>query len=519
MTEEGCNRQAKETKRNGDGGESEPPGSTEEAGEPNRGTRWREAGGRITESLEGNMSGTLSSGSVKTRLQRIAELAQERPEMAFTSLSHVIDNYFLEEAYGRTRKDGAAGVDGQTADEYRANLRENLQRLLDRFKAGTYQAPPVRRVHIPKEGGKTRPIGIPTFEDKVLQRAVAMVLEAIYEQEFRDSSWGFRPGRSAHQALEVLRARIMEMHGGWVVEMDIQSFYDALDPSHLRSFLDQRVRDGVLRRTIDKWLKAGVFEEGSVSHPELGTPQGGVVSPILANIYLHHVLDVWFEDVVKPVMKGQAYLVRYADDAVIVFALESDARRVMDALPKRLGKYGLTLHPEKTRLIRFLMPALYDGPKGPKESDEPGAFDFLGFTHHWCRTRRGGWAVRRKTAKGRMTRALKRITEWCRRNRHLPMAEQREALERKLKGHYQYYGLTWNGRMLEIFRYEAVLIWWKWLNRRSQRGNMAWEIFAKLLERYPLPRPRITRLVAVRSEAVTRRAGCGSAARPDLWGR
>lgn len=465
------------------------------------------------------MSGTLSSGSVKTRLQRIAELAQERPEMAFTSLSHVIDNYFLEEAYGRTRKDGAAGVDGQTADEYRANLRENLQRLLDRFKAGTYQAPPVRRVHIPKEGGKTRPIGIPTFEDKVLQRAVAMVLEAIYEQEFRDSSWGFRPGRSAHQALEVLRARIMEMHGGWVVEMDIQSFYDALDPSHLRSFLDQRVRDGVLRRTIDKWLKAGVFEEGSVSHPELGTPQGGVVSPILANIYLHHVLDVWFEDVVKPVMKGQAYLVRYADDAVIVFALESDARRVMDALPKRLGKYGLTLHPEKTRLIRFLMPALYDGPKGPKESDEPGAFDFLGFTHHWCRTRRGGWAVRRKTAKGRMTRALKRITEWCRRNRHLPMAEQREALERKLKGHYQYYGLTWNGRMLEIFRYEAVLIWWKWLKRRSQRGNMAWEIFAKLLERYPLPRPRITRLVAVRSETVTRRAGCGSAARPDLWGR
>lgn len=451
--------------------------------------------------MEGNMPGTLSSGSVKTRLQRIAELARERPEMVFTSLSHVIDIYFLEEAYARTRKDGAAGVDGQTAEEYAANLRANLQSLLDRFKAGAYQAPPVRRAYIPKEGGKSRPIGIPTFEDKVLQRAVAMVLEAIYEQEFCDCSYGFRPGRSAHQALEVLRDGTMDLYGGWVLELDIQSFFDELEPSHLRSFLDQRVRDGVLRRTIDKWLKAGVVEGGKVSHPQLGTPQGGVISPILANIYLHHVLDVWFEDVFKPRSKGPAFLVRYADDGVMVFAQESDARRVMDVLPKRFGKYGLTLHPEKTRLIPFRRPRLYGGSNDPNGKAGPGAFDFLGFTHHWCRKRHaGGWAIRRKTAKSRFSRGLKKITEWCRRHRHDPVAQQHEALVRKLRGHYAYYGLPWTWENLSGFRRQVMLIWWKWLNRRSQRGNMPWGIFEKLLKRYPLPEPMMTGAVCRRPQ-------------------
>lgn len=454
--------------------------------------------------MEGNMPGTLSSGSVKTRLQRIAELARERPEMVFTSLSHVIDIYLLEEAYTRTRKGGAVGVDGQTAEEYGAQLRENLQSLLDRFKAGTYQAPPVRRAHIPKDGGKSRAIGIPTFEDKVLQRAVAMVLEAIYEQDFRDCSWGFRPKRSAHHALEALRDGTMDLHGGWVVEMDIQSFFDELEPSHLRSFLDQRVRDGVLRRTIDKWLKAGVLEDGKVRHPDLGTPQGGVISPILANIYLHHVLDVWFEDVVKPRMKGPAFLVRYADDAVMVFATESDAQRVMDVLPKRFGKYGLRLHPEKTRLIPFHRPRLYGGSNDPNGKGGPGAFDFLGFTHHWCRKlHAGGWAVRRKTARSRFTRGLKRIAEWCRKHRHDPVAEQHETLERKLKGHYAYYGLPWTREILSCFRHEVMLTWWKWLNRRSQRGYMRWDIFEKLLKRYPLPEPVMTR-TAPRSSLRTR---------------
>ena len=416
--------------------------------------------------------------------------------MAFTSLAHVIDIDFLKEAYGRTRKDGAPGIDGQTAKGYEEHLEENLRSLLERFKSGAYWAPPVRRAYIPKgDGTELRPIGIPTFEDKVLQRAVVMVMEAIYEQDFRDCSWGFRPGRSAHQALEVLRERLMEMHGGWVYEVDIQCFFDSLDKGHLRSFLNQRVRDGVLRRTIDKWLKAGVLEEGNVRHPDLGTPQGGVISPLLANIYLHEVLDVWFEDVVKPRMKGEAFLVRYADDFVIVFSSERDARRVADVLPKRFGKYGLTLHPEKTRLIPFERPSLYAGPKGMDGGARPSTFDFLGFTHLWCRTRFGGWAIQRKTAKGRLTRALKRVTEWCRRHRHLPVSEQREALARKMKGHYQYYGLTWNGRMLKCFRYEVMLIWWKWLNRRSQHDNMGWKIFEKLLLRYPLPGPVVVHSV------------------------
>src|SRR6266540_2488188 len=298
---------------------------------------------------------TSGSQTVSTKLQRVAKLTRESPGMVWTTLAHHIDVNFLREAYRRTRKDGAVGVDEKTAQEYGLDLESNLECLRERLKSGTYQAPPVRRVHIPKgEGTATRPIGIPTFEDKVLQRAVAMVLEAVYEQDFRDCSYGFRSGRSAHQALEFLRERLMKMKGGWVAEIDIEKFFDTLDHGRLRSFLDSRVRDGVLRRMIDKWLKAGVMEEGQVSYSDLGTPQGGVISPLLANIYLHEVLDVWFEDVVAPQMKGRCFLVRYADDAVIVFEQESDAREVMGMLPKRMEEYGLRLHPEKTRLVPFL---------------------------------------------------------------------------------------------------------------------------------------------------------------------
>jgi len=237
------------------------------------------------------------------------------PGAALTTLSHHIDLDFLREAYRRTRKDGAIGVDEMSAKQYAEKLDEHLRSLLERFKSGTYWAPPVRRVHIPKgDGTKTRPIGIPTFEDKVLQRAVTMVMEAIYEQDFLDCSWGFRPGRSALGALEKLREGLTKMHGGWVIEVDIESFFDTIDHSQLRSFLDQRVRDGVLRRMIDKWLQAGVLEEGAVHYPDGGTPQGGVISPLLANIYLHHVLDTWFETMARPKLRGEAFLVRYADD-------------------------------------------------------------------------------------------------------------------------------------------------------------------------------------------------------------
>jgi group II intron reverse transcriptase/maturase len=261
------------------------------------------------------MADALKSDPVSTKQQRIAQLAKQSPEMGFTSLAYHIDLRWLYEAYLRVRPDAAAGVDGQTAQDYAANLRENLQALLDRAKSGTYRALPVRRVHLPKgTGGDTRPIGIPTFEDKVLQRAVVMVLEAVYEQDFLSCSYGFRPGRSAHQALESLWQQTMGLGGGWVLEVDIRKFFDTLDHAQLRELLRRRVRDGVLLRLIGKWLKAGVLEDGALTHPDAGTPQGGVISPLLANVYLHYVLDVWFEREVKPLLKGAAFLIRYADD-------------------------------------------------------------------------------------------------------------------------------------------------------------------------------------------------------------
>jgi len=434
------------------------------------------------------MAGTPGPGPISPKLQRIAERARAMPQTALTTLAHAIDLDLLEEAYRRTRKDGAVGIDGQTAEAYTENLEANLRALLERAKSGTYRAPPVRRVHIPKaDGSKTRPIGIPTFEDKVLQRAVAMVLEAVYEQDFRDCSYGFRPGRSAHQALQVLWKGLMDLGGGWVLELDIERFFDALDHQKLREILRQRVRDGVLLRLIGKWLEAGVLEEGSLVHPETGTPQGGVISPLLANVFLDTVLDAWFEDVVRPRLRGRALLVRYADDAVMVFASEEDARRVWKVLAKRFEKYGLSLHPEKTRLLHFGRPS----PRGPR----PETFDFLGFTHYWGRSRRGKPAVLRKTARDRFTRSLRAIAQWCRRQRHLPLVEQHRELGRKLRGHYAYYGITGNQPALSRLRHETQRVWRKWLDRRSQRVRMTWERFWRVSARYPLPPARVVHSV------------------------
>ena len=445
------------------------------------------------------MANTPRLDSVSPKRQRIAELARQAPEMVFTSLAHYIDMEFLRAASAATRKDGAVGVDGQTADDYAAHLEVNLQSLLDRFKSGRYQAPPVRRVHIPKgDGRKTRSIGIPTFEDKVLQRAVAMVLESVYEQDFLDCSFGFRPGRSAHQALQVLWDKTMAMRGGWVGDLDIQGFCDALDHQHLRDFLDQRVRDGVLRRAIDKWLKAGVLEEGRLRRSVLGTPQGGVVSPLLANIYLHHVLDVWFTTEVQPRLRGKSVLVRYADDVVIISEQESDAHRVLDVLPKRLERFGLTVHPEKSRLVRFRQPT-YGWRPGQDDDDgfqPPGTFDFLGFTHYWGITRKGGWALTRKTAKDRLRRSLQAVNRWCGVHRHLSIAEQHRMLVRKLRGHGAYYGIPGNASSLTTSSFHVVHIWQKWLNRRSQKRSMPWRRFLRLLARYPLPRMTVTHSVA-----------------------
>jgi group II intron reverse transcriptase/maturase len=285
------------------------------------------------------MAGTSSPSPVSTKLHRIATLAKEDSGRVLTTLAHHIDVPFLQEAYRRTRKDGAVGVDGQTAEAYAEHLEENLRTLLDRFKAGTYHAPPVRRAYIPKVGSSTgRPIGVSTFEDKVLQRAVAMGLEAVYEQEFLDCSYGFRPKRSPHQALQAIGRTLMEMRGGWIIKIDIQQCFDTVSHPHLRSFLDQRIRDGVVRRTMDKWLNAGVLEEGCLLHPETGTPQGSGISPLLMKVFLPHVLDLWIEQMVRPHCEGRIALYRFADDALIVCATERDARRIRATLPKRCAK-------------------------------------------------------------------------------------------------------------------------------------------------------------------------------------
>ena len=437
-----------------------------------------------------------NSANVSTKQKRIATLARQSPEMAFTSLVYLMDIDWLKEAYRRTRKDGAVGVDGVTAEQYEQDLEGNLQSLLDRAKSGSYKAPPVRRVHIPKgsSGTETRPIGIPTLEDKLLQRAVVMLLEPIYEQDFLDCSFGFRPGRSAHDALTSLRDQTMRCRpkGGTILEVDVRKFFDCLDHSYLREFLRLRVRDGVLLRLIDKWLKAGVMEAGNVSYPDSGSPQGGVVSPIISNIFLHYVLDLWFENDVKPCLKGNAFLIRFADDFTIGFSDHRDAQRVMEVIPKRFAKYGLSVHPTKTKLVPFRPPSSKTRDRD-RPDDRPGTFDFLGFTHYWAVSLKGYWVVKLKTAADRFTRAVRSIDKWCHDNRHLPLAEQQHKLNQKLRGHYAYYGVTGNSGSLSSFQQEVENRWRKWLNRRNNIRSMHWEKFCSLTRRYPLAPVRTVR--------------------------
>jgi RNA-directed DNA polymerase len=438
------------------------------------------------------MRETSSSQIISPRLMRIAELAERAPDMVLTTLAHHIDEEFLFEAYRRTRRDGAVGVDGQSAEEFEENLTENLDSLLRRAKDGSYRAPPVRRVNIPKgDGKKTRPIGIPTFEDKILQRAVTMVLEAVYEQDFLDLSWGFRPGRSTHLAVEATKQELSKMkNGGWVLEVDIQGFFDALDHKQLREIVRQRVNDGVILRLIGKWLHAGVMEDGEVKRSSKGTPQGGVISPLLANIYLHEVFDKWFEGEIKPRMHRRCFATRYADDIIIGFESEEDARRVLKVLSKRFGKYGLKLHPDKTRLVEFRRPSGSDDePRG--KGGERTTFDTLGFTLYWDKSPRGKWKIKQKTMNKRLHRAVKAIWRWCRNNRHLPIVVQHQTLTRKLKGHYAYYGVSHNSRSIDLFRHWATRAWRYWLDRRSNKAGMNWEKFRLLLKHHPLPAARI----------------------------
>jgi len=437
------------------------------------------------------MGETSSLQTVSTKLERIAKLAKQVPA-PLTTLAHHIDIEWLREAHRRTRKDGARGVDGQSGEQYESDIEGNLASLLGRVKAGTYRAPPVRRVYIPKGDGQQRPLGIPTYEDKVLQRAVVMMLEAVYEQEFLDCSYGFRPGRSAHQALGVLRDTVMEMKGAWVLEVDVQKYFDTIDHEQLRNVLHRRIGDGAIQRLIGKWLNAGVTEEGEHVRTESGTPQGGVISPMLANIFLHDVLDTWFERDVMPRLGGRAKLVRFADDFVIAFEREEDAHRVKEVLPKRFGKFGLTLHPDKTRLVRFQPPSA-DRKDDDGKGDGPRSFDLLGFTLYWAKSKRDYWVVQVKTAKSRFSRTLERLSDWCRRNRHLPVAVQWKQLTAKLQGHLAYFGVIGNAGSLFAMQYAAYRIWRLWLNRRSQRAHVTWAAMRRLVQQYPLPRLPVLR--------------------------
>ena len=414
-------------------------------------------------------------------------LARNNPAMAFTSLNHYIDYEWLERAYQLTRKDGAVGTDGVTAEDYAVDLAENLIDLLDRIKSGRYQAPLIRRTYIPKADGSQRPLGIPAFEDKIVQRAVVMLLEPIFEQDFYDCSYGFRPQRSAHLALHNLRSDIMGQGGRYILDVDLEKYFDTIDHIQLRQCLSRRVVDGVIRKLIDKWLKAGVLESGSVMFSTRGTPQGGVASPLLANIYLHYVLDEWFTNQVKPRMKGRCSLTRYCDDFVMVFEHYADCYRVQRVLPKRFSRFGLTVNPDKTHRVDFRF--IYR-----KENIRRGKvvnFDFLGFTHYWGQSSKGSMVVMRKTTKARFAKTLKEINQFCRRNRHRSLIEQHAMLNKKLRGHYAYFGITGNSKALRHLHHQVERIWHKWLGRRSRKSYIPWKRFTLFLKRFPLQAPVI----------------------------
>ncbi len=429
------------------------------------------------------------SQTVSTKLNRLKELARDHPTRVFTSIHHLIDLDFLKEAYRQTNRSAAAGVDGVTAKVYAEHLDANLNSLLQRYRDGSYRAPPVKRVWIDKEDGSQRPLGIPALEDKILQRAVAMLLSALYNVDFYGYSFGFREKRSAHQAIQYLRDQCNRQNVSVIIDADVSQFFDHLSHEHLRNILKWRVKDGKIIRFIGKWLRAGVMEDNHLRYPDQGSPQGGSISPLLANIYLHHVLDDWYEKEVKPRLYGRSFIVRFADDFVIGCEHPHDGERLMKVLPKRFAKFDLTIHPEKSKQIAFRRP-----PHGEDKSGT-GTFDFLGFTHFWGKSRNGNWVIKRKTSAKRMRRAMKNLWLYCRNSRHQPLVMQHKELKAKLLGLYNYYGIIGNYKMLEVLFEHARRAWKRWLARRSRSGVLNYEKFERLWKVWPLPKPRITKQV------------------------
>jgi RNA-directed DNA polymerase len=432
------------------------------------------------------MTDASTSLDMSTELRKVAERAKREPAGRFHSLAHLIDVELLAGAFARLRNDAAVGVDGITKEHYGQELESNLKYLHERLRTKRYRHQPIQRVHIPKEKGRTRPIGISTIEDKVVQNALRTVLEAVYEQDFLDCSYGFRPGRSAHDAVRALTRAVDVGEANWILEFDIASFFDSVSRSHLSQMLQRRVADGSMLRLVGKCLHVGVLDGEEFSEPSVGTVQGSTLSPLLGNVYLHHVLDLWFAEEVKPRLRGKAILVRYADDGCFGFERQDDAQRVMAVLSQRLERFGLTLHPQKTRLLDFRRP-----PRSRGEGRSPTTFDFLGFCWYWRRTRTGSWTVACKTRRARLMRAIRAVYEWCRDHRHLPVSEQHASLVRRVQGHFNYFGVNGNGPSLRRFHNRVWCSWYKWLNRRSQRARLTWKRYKDLLRDFPLPMPRI----------------------------
>ena len=424
-----------------------------------------------------------------TKLSSLSIKARGNPGMKFTSLAHVLTVDFLKECFGQLNADSCTGVDGVTVEEYKGNLEENLKALVERIKAKRYKPQPVKRVYIPKPKGGQRPIGIPSVEDKIVQMGIKKLLEAIYEADFLDVSFGFRPNKNCHQAVGVLNNAVMSKPVNYIVDMDIEKFFDSVDHGQMMKLLRRRIADPNIIRLIGRFLRTGVMEDGKYYQVDKGTPQGGVLSPLLANIYLHYCLDLWFEKTIKKQSKGFCCLIRYADDFVAGFQKIADARGYTEALRERLNGYGLRISEEKSRLIPF---GRYPYQSAVKQGKRLGTFDFLGFTHYCASTRRGYFKVVHRTSKVKFRQRAKELNQWLKKVRNLAkMEDWWKVLETKLTGHYRYYGISGNMSEMKAFHWCTIKLTFKWVNRRSQKKSYNWVQFQGYLKHNPLPEPKI----------------------------
>jgi group II intron reverse transcriptase/maturase len=437
------------------------------------------------------MQGTEPGKALSTELNRLSAIAKRDSKAKFTSLAHLLTEEFLKGCYRELNHQAAAGIDQVSYASYGEDLDQNIGDLVKRLKEKRYRAYDIRRVWIPKPDGKQRPLGILVLEDKIVQRGVAKILSAIYEQDFLEVSYGFREGLSGHDALKALELSIMRSGVNHLIDVDIKGYFDHVDHKWLIRMIRERIVDRTILRLIGKWLRAGVLEEGKRVRNEVGVPQGGVISPLLANIYLHYVLDLWITRKVRKELAGRIYLIRYGDDFVIGCTDRGDAQKVWEILPDRLKQFGLELSPEKSRLIEFGKRAYLGSKEKGERSD---TFDFLGFTHYMTRNRRGGVKLGRKTIGKRYRRTLVALNDKLRNLRNLlPFQKLYRYLCQVLKGYDNYYGFAGNMATLNKFAYVVERMWYKWINRRSQRKSFNWEEFQELHKRFPLPRPRIVK--------------------------